>query len=84
MNAKRRAYVSYLKSPAWKSKRAKVKLRDGGRCRLCGNGGLGLEVHHLTYERFGAEHLSDLILLCHGCHAEIHAQDKTLQRENTL
>lgn len=32
-----------------------------------------LDVHHLTYERFGKELLADLQILCRKCHDEVHA-----------
>ena len=74
MNTKaRKDYNRYLKSTAWKAKRAQVIFRDGKRCRCCGRGGKGLEAHHLTYARFGNECLNDLITLCPACHAAAHA-----------
>lgn len=30
-----------------------------------------LDVHHLTYDRFGREELDDLVLLCRDCHKEV-------------
>jgi len=39
---------------------------------MCGCGGKGLEVHHLSYRRLGNELLSDLIVLCVGCHKKQH------------
>lgn len=79
MTKTRRRYKNYLKSPAWKNKRAQVIFRDAGQCRAtrggvpCGSRD-GLEVHHLTYARFGKEPLGDLITLCHHCHKAIHQQ----------
>lgn len=32
----------------------------------------GLHLHHLTYERLGAERLDDLTPLCPNCHAMVH------------
>lgn len=66
------AYRRYIKSDAWRLKRRAVLARDRGRCRLCGNAGKGMEVHHLTYARFKNELLDDLLTLCHGCHAAVH------------
>jgi len=67
-----RDYQRYLKTPAWRSIRARVIFRDGRRCQLCGQGGKGLEAHHLTYARLGHEDLNDLITLCPACHAAVH------------
>lgn len=35
-----------------------------------------LEVHHLTYERRGHEHLTDLVALCWGCHESTWDDDR--------
>jgi 5-methylcytosine-specific restriction endonuclease McrA len=69
---KRQAYKAYINSPTWKAIRARVIFRDGGQCRRCGTR-YHLEVHHLTYVRFGGrERLSDLITLCEACHEAEH------------
>jgi len=45
-----------------------VRKRAGGRCERCWERTRRLEVHHLTYERFGRELLTDLQGLCKPCH----------------
>lgn len=40
------------------------------RCYVCGIG-TALELHHLTYERYGNEALDDCILLCERCHVKV-------------
>jgi hypothetical protein len=30
-------------------------------------------VHHLSYEHLGCEASTDLVVLCHPCHAKRHA-----------
>lgn len=75
--AMRKDYTDYLKSPRWKAIRAKVIFRDNGQCqRDAGKGKClsrnDIEVHHLTYVRFGNEQLGDLITLCHDCHKKLH------------
>lgn len=55
-------YRDYLQSAAWQRVR---------RCQDCGEH-RQLEVHHLTYARIGHEEMSDLRVLCHGCHGERH------------
>ena len=60
----------YLKSDAWQILRAKVLLRDGGRCARCGL--TAVNVHHLTYDRWQREDLRDLISLCETCHDAEH------------
>lgn len=56
-------------------------MRDGRKCRLCGDRSNNLEVHHLTYERFTRELQEDLITLCHSCHALVHRTQTHLPRE---
>lgn len=77
------AYNSYLSSPKWKAKRAKVIFRDAGVCQAtrrginCGSR-FKLEVHHKTYMHFGNEPLCDLVTLCDECHTLIHQQQKVV------
>lgn len=65
-------YRNYIKSDAWKSNPARLKvLADAdGRCRLC-HAKAKLEVHYSTYERLGCERETDLIPLCRRCHREV-------------
>ena len=44
-------------------------------CYVCGSTEY-LQVHHKSYKRIGKEKLSDLILLCDGCHGKTHGLDK--------
>ena len=60
-------YHTYLASDAWQRKRYAVLRRAGYRCERCGWAG-PLDVHHLTYARFGREDLGDLRALCRSCH----------------
>lgn len=60
-------YEEYLNSITWKNKRKKALARAGYECEAC-NANENLEVHHLTYERFGYERQSDLKVLCKRCH----------------
>ena len=62
----------YLSSPAWATLRAAVIFRDGGKCALCESP--GRDVHHLTYERWQGERLTDLTLLCAQCHRNEHGK----------
>ncbi len=62
---------AYLASSQWKTIRTKVLTRDHYQCQLC-NYTESLEVHHITYERFTNEDISDLVTLCRDCHQSIH------------
>lgn len=63
-------YEAYLASPQWKKLRADRLRQAKFRCERCGNikSADQLHVHHLTYERLGRELMSDLQVLCLGCH----------------
>lgn len=67
------AYNKYLDSDEWKSKRARILIRDEYKCtakrRECTK--YATEVHHLTYKNVGNEPLEDLTSLCHNCHEQI-------------
>ena len=63
-------YKKYLSSPAWNRKRDLVIERDKGICVRCR--AEGKEVHHKTYDNIGKEPLSDLVMLCKGCHERVH------------
>jgi hypothetical protein len=69
-HARMAKYERYLRSKAWKKKRAAVLARDK-KCRSCGST-RKLQVHHLTYRRIYQERLSDLTTLCDGCHRRVH------------
>lgn len=64
-------YIEYLKSEKWKKKRFMAFTHYGKKCDKCG-ATKRLDVHHLTYARFGKELLSDLQILCRTCHDEVH------------
>ncbi len=75
----RSRYEQHLRSDKWREICRLVKRRDRGICQECLES-VGEHVHHLTYERMGDELLSDLVLLCRGCHEEIHPH-MTVDRE---
>jgi hypothetical protein len=67
-------YRIYLRTPEWRRTRAAALVRAGNACSLDVRHTEELEVHHRTYERLGAELVSDLIVLCHSCHRLHHKQ----------
>lgn len=89
----RAEYEQYLRSPAWREKRAAALKRSNGKCQDClderkmrgfASGYLvwpGQEVHHLTYERVGNERPEDLIALCERHHLARHGVDPQRERE---
>jgi hypothetical protein len=77
--AERRAeYEAYIQSDEWRRRRAVAIRKAGERCQVCNRGGR-LEVHHRTYERFGAEMEDDLVVLCGDCHG-LYENAKRLRR----
>lgn len=64
-------YHGYLRSEAWKERRARAIEAAGGRCQVC-NSNRSLNVHHRTYERVMSEIPGDLIVLCETCHGIFH------------
>lgn len=67
----RPSYTTYMASSAWQTKRRSALKHFGGRCAICSSDSR-LHVHHLNYDRFGRERMSDLQVLCHDCHAIQH------------
>jgi 5-methylcytosine-specific restriction endonuclease McrA len=68
-------YFKYINSPRWYYKRKEALEFHGKKCKLCGST-QNLDVHHLTYERFGKEFMADLMILCRPCHNEEHSKYK--------
>ena len=69
------AYQSYLQSPEWERRRRLVLKRCGEVCEGCGEA-RATQVHHITYENFGAEFLFELMGLCRSCHERLHALEE--------
>lgn len=67
-------YEQYLQTPQWRARRNRALSQARHRCHRCG-ANRRLQVHHLTYERLGAELDSDLEVLCRGCHLGEHANE---------
>lgn len=77
-------YQKYLETLHWKRTRLQRLLRchffdlhQAVKCERCGMFVPILpvafaDVHHLTYERIGAELMEDLQVLCRSCHGEAH------------
>lgn len=48
--------------------------------KRCACGRWATQLHHLTYERLGAELAEDFEALCDLCHASRHARRRRIQR----
>jgi 5-methylcytosine-specific restriction endonuclease McrA len=82
---KKNAYALFLRSIYWRDTRKKVLKRDNYTCTKCGCK-KNLQVHHLSYEHHGNEHLflEDLTTLCKKCHEFEHKLIKLLNLSRKL
>lgn len=80
---RRQEYQQYINSPAWKRFREYAIKQAGYKCARCGVSKWSgpLEVHHLTYERFKRERLTDVIVLCKACHEHADGERRTEVQE---
>ena len=69
------SYDAYLKGDHWRERKAAYRASDRPQRCICGEYE-GLQLHHITYERLGAELLDDLRLLCAGCHTTVHILER--------
>lgn len=66
-------YGDYLRSQHWAKTKKAYRESDLPQACICGEE--EVQLHHMTYERVGAEPLTDLTPLCPSCHALVHALD---------
>lgn len=71
------SYKEYLASDHWKAVRARYYRTRSKECWVCGEKN-GVDLHHMTYDRLGAEKLSDLAPLCREHHGEFHKKNPGL------
>ena len=69
---RRMTLAEYLKTPEWRALRNRALIQAGNRCQVCSKHNLQLDVHHNSYQRYGDEQLSDLVVLCRDCHQHFH------------
>ena len=68
---KQKEYSKYLQSKSWKERRNKLREAWGNKC-ICCYGTENLHIHHMNYDCLGKETMKDAVLLCKGCHLNIH------------
>ena len=76
----------YMASREWRLKRREVIKRAENLCERCHLAKIA-NIHHLTYERLGAEILEDLLGLCRECHEFVSAErdsDPAVERIQAL
>ena len=67
-------YQQYLQSGHWITLRARFYAKNARVCWVC-RATDGIELHHKTYIRLGAERLTDLIPLCRTHHSKFHEEN---------
>jgi hypothetical protein len=65
-----KTYAEYLASPHWRE--LKRRYLASSLRKHCSCGKPRRDFHHLTYERLGAEKLTDIEPLCRTCHEDRH------------
>jgi hypothetical protein len=72
------SYKAYLASPLWKSIRARVLRRFGGKCRGCGRRANQVHHHHYPLEVLSGRSIEGLSAVCGNCHEgiEFHQEVK--------
>lgn len=66
-------YGEYLLTLEWEETRGRALREAEFQCSVFRTRA-HLDVHHLTYERLGEEHRSDVQVLCRDCHEDQHAE----------
>lgn len=77
----KKRYLNHINSPKWEKLRSEVIKRAHGLCERCHKRPKRIEIHHITYDRFENELLSDLILLCNDpCHINADGERKAINQ----
>lgn len=71
-------YEEYLQTPHWQKIKQQIYKKRNGECEKCRKR-YTLQVHHKTYKNIGHEKLSELSLLCKGCHYRTHRRKQGLR-----
>ena len=75
---KRRVDPQVVRGKFSKMIRDEVKAKYNNQCAMCGK--RGCHIHHVMPKgRGGRGVITNALLLCNGCHREIHAEDKLLR-----
>jgi len=70
------SYDEYLQSPWWRKRRHARLKKANWKCERCAASVASVaNVHHLNYDRLGAERDTDLEVLCRRCHAGHHTDE---------
>lgn len=75
-------YQKELDTPEWKSFTGNIK-KQVGYCECCKRSNVGLEVHHIFYERDRKPweyDKSEVVVLCRACHGQLHIHLKNFRK----
>jgi hypothetical protein len=72
-------YQDYLVSPWWRLRRHARLNKADGKCERCRKVVKIADVHHVNYDRKGAERDSDLEVACRDCHRKLHHEESRKQ-----
>lgn len=65
--------IAATKAKQWRELTQRVRERDSQTCRICKRAP-GAEVHHVEFRsRGGKDEMSNCLLVCRGCHTDLHA-----------
>lgn len=65
-------YADLMRSRHWQQVRRLAHQGKPAKCNVCGERGVPLDVHHLTYRTMWSRSTRALRLVCRRCHDEIH------------
>lgn len=67
-------YNNYIRSNGWKQKREEFLSSDlyDGLCFCCRFKNKYIQIHHINYDNFKNENLTDLCAICLSCHLKVH------------
>jgi 5-methylcytosine-specific restriction endonuclease McrA len=74
-------YFDVLASERWLLLKRRLLAERGYRCQHCAVTGVGLDLHHVTYDRLGCERDDDLLVLCRPCHKRADRARRKAARE---
>lgn len=77
------SYAAQLRDERWTGFARLLRYERGNCCECCKRGNVPTQAHHLFYNPSippWAHDKADLVILCHGCHQELHEQLKKFRR----
>ena len=84
LTERQKQHRKFIESQEWETIRQRIYKKRGKKCEICLSD-KNIQVHHLTYERFGGDELDeDLIILCAKHHMKSHGILKESDTEKNL